>query len=73
MYETRRQAEEALDQLKAATTHSIWKSATYIEPARWAYDVVTADGFIIPTVKSPRNSTCIPTQLATAGSDSSTD
>src|SRR5579871_2359850 len=53
LYETRRQAERALADLQATAsssdTYSIWTAATYVEPAKWLYDVVTADGAIIRT------------------------
>jgi hypothetical protein len=51
LYETSRQAEMELIHLRAAGssngTYSVWKAATYIEPARWLYDLVVADGSII--------------------------
>jgi hypothetical protein len=51
LYETPRQARVELLRLQAAAsgsgTYSVWKAATYIEPAEWLYDVVTADGSII--------------------------
>ena len=51
LYETSRQAEMELLHLRTADsssgTYSVWKAATYIEPAEWRYDVVTADGSII--------------------------
>ena len=51
LYETSHQAEIELAHLRAAGssngTYSVWKAATYIEPARWLYDLVTADGSVI--------------------------
>jgi hypothetical protein len=51
LYETQHQAQTELIHLRAAAsgsgTFSVWKAATYIEPAEWLYDVVTADGSII--------------------------
>jgi hypothetical protein len=50
LYETRHQARIELVHLRAAGleggTYSIWKAATYVEPAEWLYDVVTADGSV---------------------------
>ena len=28
-------------------TYSVWKATTYVQPARWLYDVVGADGSLI--------------------------
>lgn len=50
LFETRPQACRALAGLrgtKAPGTLSIWKGTTHIEPARWSYDVVMADGTTI--------------------------
>jgi len=51
LYETRHQARIELMHLQAASTGcgtlSIWKAATYVEPAEWLYDVVIADGSIV--------------------------
>jgi hypothetical protein len=50
LYETRGQAETALKQLDAiheGTEYAVWKSSTYVEPARWAHDVVLADGTVL--------------------------
>jgi hypothetical protein len=51
LYETRRQAQAELLQLGAANagadSYSVWKSATYIEPADWMTDVVMNDGTMI--------------------------
>jgi hypothetical protein len=48
----RDQAETELIQLQRASsgkgTYSIWKAATYVEPAEWLYDVVRANGSVIP-------------------------
>lgn len=49
LYEIKAQAEIELERLSAADAggeYSIWKASTYIEPARWAYDVVLADGTV---------------------------
>ena len=51
LYETRRQAQGELLQLRAASagadTYDVWKSTTYIEPAEWMSDVVMNDGTMI--------------------------
>lgn len=50
LYETPSQAHAELARLVAANAHpaySVWKGSTYIEPARWAYDVVLADGTVL--------------------------
>ena len=50
LYATAAQAEmelQRLTALNAATEYAVWKSSTYVEPARWAYDVVLADGTVI--------------------------
>jgi hypothetical protein len=51
LYETRHQAHIELLHLRAAGagrgTYSIWKAATYVEPAEWLYDVVIADGSVV--------------------------
>lgn len=50
LYATARQAETELERLatmNAATNYAVWKSSTYVEPARWAYDVVLADGTVL--------------------------
>ncbi len=51
LYETPHQAQVELLRLRAtgcgSGTYSVWKAATYIEPAEWLYDVVTADGSTI--------------------------
>ena len=51
LYETPHQAEIELIRVRAAASgsgiYSVWKATTYIEPAEWLYDVVTADGSII--------------------------
>jgi hypothetical protein len=58
LYETSRQAEMELIHLRATGssngTYSVWKAATYIEPAGWLYDLVVADGSIIRASDSPR-------------------
>jgi hypothetical protein len=42
----------------AATSgiYSVWRSTTYVEPAEWLYDVVIADGSIIPAAALPGHS-----------------
>ena len=50
LYEMRPRAEAELERLCAAasgTDYSVWKASTYIEPARWAYDVELADGTLL--------------------------
>jgi hypothetical protein len=50
LYATSRQADIELERLAAvntATDYAVWKSSTYVEPARWAYDVVLADGTVL--------------------------
>lgn len=56
LFETQPQASRTLAQLRAtnpAAILSIWKGATYIEPAQWSYDVVMADGTVIPALSHP--------------------
>lgn len=50
LYETRRQAEDELARHRhadSAGSFSVWKSATYIEPAEWLHRVVRSDGTLI--------------------------
>jgi hypothetical protein len=50
LYETRPQAAAELVRLRhadAVGSYSVWKSATYIEPAEWRYRVVRSDGTLI--------------------------
>lgn len=50
LYETKPQAEAELERLRGTDydgSFSIWKSATYIEPAEWLHRVVRADGSLI--------------------------
>jgi hypothetical protein len=50
LYETRPQAAEELVRLRHADSggsYSVWKSATYIEPAEWRHRVVRSDGTLI--------------------------
>lgn len=50
LYETPSQAHAELTRLvtaNAGCAYSVWKGSTYIEPARWAYDVVLADGTVL--------------------------
>ena len=58
LYETSRQAEMELIHLRTAGssngTYSVWKAATYIEPAQWLYDLVIADGSVIRASDFPR-------------------
>jgi hypothetical protein len=52
LYETTQQAEAELARLVARNdgrTYSVWKGSTYIEPARWAHDVVLEDGTVVRT------------------------
>ena len=59
LYEIRSQAQSELTRLLATNdgkAYSVWKGSTYIEPARWAHDVVLEDGTVlraelIPVVK----------------------
>ena len=50
LYETRPQAETELARLQhtdSASSYSVWKSDTYIEPAEWLHRVVRSDGTLI--------------------------
>jgi hypothetical protein len=50
LYETRPQADVELLRLRRADcagSYSVWKSATYVEPAEWLHRVVRADGSLI--------------------------
>ena len=50
LYETRSQAQAELTRLVALNdgkAYSVWKGSTYIEPARWAHDVVLKDGTVL--------------------------
>ena len=50
LYETRPQAEIELARRRQADSggrYSVWKSATYIEPAEWRHRVVRSDGTLI--------------------------
>jgi hypothetical protein len=50
LYETRSQAQAELTRLVALNDgkrYSVWKGSTYIEPARWAHDVVLEDGTVL--------------------------
>jgi hypothetical protein len=50
LYETRPQAQAQLTRLRhqdSGGSYSVWKSATYIEPAEWLHRVVRADGTLI--------------------------
>jgi hypothetical protein len=50
LYETRPHAQTELARLNAAHPgdYAIWKSTTYIEPPRWGYAVIRADGTLVP-------------------------
>jgi len=51
LFETSFQAHTELARLELANASgpfSIWKGTTYIEPAEWLYDVIMADGTVIP-------------------------
>jgi len=50
LYETPGQAHAQLTRLVTANpdhVYSVWKGSTYIEPARWAYDVTLSDGTVL--------------------------
>lgn len=50
LYETRKQAEAEFTRLAAMNegkAYSVWKASTYIEPARWAHDLVLEDGSML--------------------------
>lgn len=50
LYETRSQAHAELTRIATSNSgnaYSVWKSSTYIEPARWAHDVVLTDGTVL--------------------------
>lgn len=50
LFETRSQAEAELTRLAGVhpgRAYSVWKGSTYIEPARWAHDVVLIDGTVL--------------------------
>jgi hypothetical protein len=50
LYETRSQAEAELARLsheEVGAHYSVWKSATYVEPAEWRHRVVRSDGTLI--------------------------
>jgi hypothetical protein len=50
LYATAPQAEMELQRLAALNAipeYAVWKGSTYVEPARWAYDVVLADGTVL--------------------------
>jgi hypothetical protein len=50
LYETRPQAAAEVARLRHADSggsYSVWKSATYIEPAEWRHGVVRSDGTLI--------------------------
>jgi hypothetical protein len=55
LYETRPQADIELARIRhedRSGAYSVWKSATYIEPAEWLHRVVRADGtLILPRVR----------------------
>jgi hypothetical protein len=50
LYETHPHAQTELARLSAAHPgdYAIWKSTTYIEPPRWGYAVMRADGTLVP-------------------------
>ncbi len=55
LYETPHQARAELTRLVAentGTAYSVWKASTYIEPARWAYNVVLKDGTVLRPTRS---------------------
>jgi hypothetical protein len=50
LYETMNMARAKLTRLVAKSdekAYSVWKGSTYIEPARWAHDVVLEDGSVL--------------------------
>jgi hypothetical protein len=50
LYETRPQATAELVRLRHADSggsYSVWKCATYVEPAEWRHRVVRSDGTLI--------------------------
>jgi hypothetical protein len=50
LYEARPHADAELARLSAALPgdYSVWKSTTYIEPARWGHSVMRSDGTVAP-------------------------
>jgi hypothetical protein len=50
LYEMRPHAHTELARLSAAHPgdYAVWKSATYLEPPRWGYAVMRADGAVVP-------------------------
>jgi hypothetical protein len=57
LYETRSQAQAELTRLTGVhpgRAYSVWKGATYIQPARWAHDVVLIDGTVLRANESSR-------------------
>lgn len=51
LFEASFQAQTELARLELANASgafSIWKGTTYIEPAEWLYDLIMADGTVIP-------------------------
>ena len=61
LYETRPQAQMELVRLRAEVSggsYSVWKSATYVEPAEWLHRVVRVDGsLILPRLHGVEKST----------------
>jgi hypothetical protein len=50
LYESRDHAHAELARVAAANAgseYSVWKGSTYIQPARWARDVVLTDGTVV--------------------------
>ena len=51
LYETRRQAQIELTHVRSRNAggerFSLWSTTSYLEPARWRYEVVMADGTVI--------------------------
>ncbi len=57
LFETSSQAQTELARLEltnASGVFSVWKGATYIEPAAWLYDVIMADNTVIPARRGQR-------------------
>ena len=64
LYEAPSQAHAELARIataKAGNAYSVWKGSTYIEPARWAHDVVLTDGTVLHPESNTqkRNGACL--------------
>src|SRR6185312_14236277 len=63
LFETSFQAHTELARLELANASgafSIWRGTTYIEPAEWLYDVIMADGTVIPARRGTYCPVCVP-------------